>query len=75
MPPGLPTRASLSPCSMGDMNFASSNIFEMGGILESALKEEMELDSIKATPSPIGRSGSERTSSRVKNSPTKGDQP
>jgi hypothetical protein len=38
---------------------AVSNAFEIGGILGSALQEKMELDSIKATPSPIYRAGSD----------------
>jgi cyanobactin maturation PatA/PatG family protease len=41
------------------MNFAASNAFEFGGILESALQEQMELDTIKATPSPICRPGAD----------------
>ncbi len=41
------------------MNFAVSNAFEFGGILESVLLEKMELDSIKATPSPFCRPGSD----------------
>jgi hypothetical protein len=41
------------------MNFAASNAFELGGIYNSVLQEEMELDTIKATPSPIGRPGSD----------------
>lgn len=41
------------------MNFAASNAFEIRTIFENALQEKMELDSIKATPSPICRPGSE----------------
>jgi hypothetical protein len=40
-------------------NFAASNAFELGEIYKSALQEEMELDTIKASPSPIARPGSD----------------
>ncbi|HEV3449115.1 MAG TPA: hypothetical protein VG099_31050 [Gemmataceae bacterium] len=41
------------------MNFAASNAFEMGGVFKSVLQEKMELDTIKATPSPMCRPGSD----------------
>jgi hypothetical protein len=41
------------------VNFAATNAFQIGEIYESALKEKMELDSIKASPSPFCRPGSD----------------
>jgi hypothetical protein len=41
------------------LNYAATNAFEMGEIYAAAIKEEMELDRIQVSPSPIGRPGSD----------------
>jgi hypothetical protein len=41
------------------INFAATNAFEIEKVYESAIKEEMDLDSINVTPSPICRPGSD----------------
>jgi cyanobactin maturation PatA/PatG family protease len=41
------------------LNYAAANAFALGEIFESALREDMELDSIGVSPSPIARPGSE----------------
>jgi hypothetical protein len=41
------------------LNYAATNAFEMGEIYSAAIKEEMELDKIQVSPSPIGRPGSD----------------
>jgi cyanobactin maturation PatA/PatG family protease len=41
------------------LNYAATNAFEMGEIYAAAIKEEMELDHVEVSPSPIGRPGSD----------------
>jgi hypothetical protein len=41
------------------MNFAATNAFEIDRIYESAINDDMELDTIDVTPSPISRPGSD----------------
>lgn len=41
------------------INFAASNAFEIEKVYESAIKEQMELESINVSPSPICRPGSD----------------
>jgi hypothetical protein len=41
------------------INYAATNGFEAGRIFESALQQNMELDSINVVRSPVGRQGSD----------------
>jgi cyanobactin maturation PatA/PatG family protease len=41
------------------LNFAATNIFEMGEVFAAALKDKMDLDHFHAVPSPLGRPGSD----------------
>lgn len=41
------------------LNFAATNAFEIESVYESAIKDEMDLDSIQVTRSPICRPGSD----------------
>jgi cyanobactin maturation PatA/PatG family protease len=41
------------------INFAATNAFEIDRIYEAAINEEMELDTIHVSPSPISRPGSD----------------
>jgi len=41
------------------LNYAATNAFQVSGVFAAALKENLELDTIAATKSPIGRSGSD----------------
>jgi hypothetical protein len=42
------------------INFAATNAFEIGRIYETALRENMELDSTKVVPNPVAPPGSDR---------------
>jgi subtilisin family serine protease len=41
------------------LNFAATNAFEVGKVYESAIKEKMELDSMRVLRSPVSRPGSD----------------
>ena len=41
------------------LNYAATNAFEIEQVYESAMKEEMDLDSLNVVPSPICRLGSD----------------
>ncbi len=41
------------------INFVATYVFEVGKVFEQAIREEMELDTIEVTPSPIARPGSD----------------
>ncbi len=41
------------------LNYAATNAFEMGEIYTAAINDEMELDHIQVSPSPVGRPGSD----------------